>query len=878
MVKQSPKIDPRTDADIEQQVNNLLNKYVPDWKEPQPDRVTGKTTGISVALIKIFARYCEIIIERLNKVPEKNFLAFLDLLGASQLPPQSAQVPLTFSLATGTTVDAVVPKGTQVAAQLTTGEKQPVIFETENNLIVTAAKLQSIFVLDPQQRLYDDYSTIITTIASDDLPVFRGKRPLAELFQSPELLLEKAFTNKEEIDLSTGFFPFGKEPKFGDSFYLANSKIFAQNQGKITLKIELALASDYSDEEGVTASEKLKLLWAFWNGQRWQELGVTGKTSGTTIGITNTEFGDTTAALTKSGQTGQIEFKLGEEPKPTKVNGIENYWIRVRIVSGKYETTAPPVINYIRASYELSKPVAPENDKPSLYFGFTLPPNCKDFPQKPISLFISLAEPKYNDPLRVESASFETFVGAELKQPQLTWEYSNGKDGKDWAKLTVSDTTENFTRSGVMTFLPPKDFTPREDFGLLLRYWLRVRWESGDYLVEPKLRRVLLNTVMATQTVTISNEILGSSDGSENQKFRTTRSPVLRDRHLEVRESEMPSAQDQINIKRDEGDDAITPILDANGNPTKECWVRWHEVDDFYASVSRDRHYVINHLTGEIQLGNGRNGLIPSLSKNNIRMAYYQTGGGEAGNKPAGTIVQLKTTIPYVNRVTNYEAATGGAEAETVEALIDRIPRRIRHHDRAVTLEDYEDLAREASAEVARAKCFPLRNLAEHPLDETKVPGTVSVIIVPRSTEVKPLPTLELISRVKDYLEARIDPTVNIVVVGPLYVEVKIFTKLNLTALENGGTVEQDIERKLARFLHPLTGGFDGTGWDFGRQPYQSDLYRLLGGVLGIDHVHSLTVTPDFKKLERITEDIRKIIKTNRFLVYSGKHGITFNF
>jgi hypothetical protein len=115
-------------------------------------------------------------------------------------------------------------------------------------------------------------------------------------------------------------------------------------------------------------------------------------------------------------------------------------------------------------------------------------------------------------------------------------------------------------------------------------------------------------------------------------------------------------------------------------------------------------------------------------------------------------------------------------------------------------------------------------------------------------------------------------------VVGPLYVEVKIFTKLNLTALENGSIVEQDVEKKLASFLHPLTGGFDGTGWDFGRKPYKSDLYRLLEGVYGVDHVHYLTVTPDFTKLDPITEDIRNIIKTNRFLVYSGKHDISLTF
>ena len=868
MVKQSPKIDPRTSADIEQQVKNLLNKYVPDPKD-QPDWVTGKTTGISVALIKIFARYCEIIIERLNKVPEKNFLAFLDLLGASQLSPQSARVPLTFSLSDKSTVDAVVPKGTQVAAQLSSGEKQPVIFATENDLVVTAAKLESIFVRDLLQNRYGDYRAILNTAASNNepinVPAFRGNRDLKDIFQFSDLVIEKAFTNKLTIDLSNSFFPFGEQPKFGDTLYLSHLNVFSHKNVEITLKFQLIDPANYSNETEIKVSDNFQLQWEFWNGKQWQRIDINE---------------DTTNNFRSFATETHVKFQLNEEPEKTKINNIENFWIRIRIIAGKYEASAPPIISSMKVSYKLTTQEeqirATEGDKPSLYFGFTLPPNCKDFSQKPISLFVSLAEPKYgDDSVPLSPTQSREFDISNPKQPQLSWQYWNGKE---WEKLTVSDATENFTRPGVITFLPPKNFTLREDFGLLLRYWLRVRWESGDYLVEPKLRRVLLNTVMATQAVTIRNEILGSSDSSENQKIRTTRMPVLQGQHLEVRESEMPSAQDQKNIKRDEGDEAIAPILDANERPTKECWVRWHEVPDFYGSEPRDRHYVINHLSGEIQFGNGRNGLIPSLSKNNIRMAYYQTGGGDAGNKPAGTIVQLKTTIPYVNQVTNYEAATGGAEAETVEALIDRIPRRIRHNDRAVTLEDYEDLAREASAEVTQAKCFPLRNLAENPLDETKVTGTVSIIIVPQSTDGKPQPTLELIGRVQDYLEARIDPTVNIVVVGPLYVEVQITTKLILNSLETASIVEQDVEKKLASFLHPLTGGFDGTGWAFGRQPYQSDFYRLLEGVQGVDHVHDLTVTPDFTKTDTIPEDIRKIIETNRFLVYSGKHEISLTF
>ncbi|NEO62109.1 MAG: putative baseplate assembly protein, partial [Moorea sp. SIO4G2] len=453
---------------------------------------------------------------------------------------------------------------------------------------------------------------------------------------------------------------------------------------------------------------------------------------------------------------------------------------------------------------------------------------------------------------------------------QLLWEYW---DGQAWQQLTIRDETENFTRSGLIEFLPPGDFSPREDFNLPPRYWLRVKWFKGDYDVEPRLKQVLLNTTMAAQTATIQKEIVGSSDGTENQTFQTTSQPILAGQELEVREPEIPSALEKDKIILEEGEKAITVTTNDTGRP-QEIWVRWHQVPDFYQSEPRDRHYVFDNLTGKITFGDGRNGLIPPPGQGNIRMSRYQTGGGTAGNKPAGAIVQLKTTVPYVDKVINHQAAAGGAQAESLDSLIERAPKEIRHRQRAVTREDYEDLAKLASPEVSRAKCVPLANLKTNPLAglETKPDssGTVSVIIVPRSTEAKPLPSLELIKRVQNYLQAYTEPTVAISVVGALYVRVNITTEIAVTSLEGSREVAQTVEQTLASFLHPLTGGFDGMGWNFGRQPYKSDLYRLLERVPGVDHVSSLEVN-DIEELEGASQ-------TNRFLVYSGNHTITLTF
>ncbi|MFB2875387.1 putative baseplate assembly protein [Floridanema aerugineum] len=1072
MTNKPPPIDSRTAADIVKQVQELLLKsatdatslpnwqgYAPDWQEF--DAATGKPKGISAALIGVFARYAEIIIQRLNQVPNKNFLAFLNLLGASQLPPQPARVPLLFSLAVGSEVDATVPAGTQVAAPSAEGDEEPVIFETERDLVVTAATLEAVFVRDSEQDKYADYSEIAkipttdTTTSILEAPIFRGKQPVEHILkighrkilgfpktqnstlsvnltltislskslgdnaqvqwqmwdgekwqdreptearlgaknlglqgdnqltfaamtsvfatsetaseigwlrcvlksaiapvpnsQAPplsgkvrstelpkinaiefalsitrsSLVVEEAFINQLPIDLSKQFFPFGEQPKFSDTFYLANQEAFSKSGATVTLEIDLIdpllfLGLERETINKFKENQNPQLKWEVWDGQtqKWRAIG-TSRRDGSNPDELATAFQDSTNAFTNVGENLQITFTLQPSfiPQLTTVNGIENFWIRVRIIAGDYGKGAryqevpgryelipasfvPPAIEYLRVGYTLNTPefalekiityndfneqeikladngtFAPfepfgaiADDKPTLYLGFSLPID-RHFANSPLSLFFRVADTKY-------TPNFEAVAKQDLgtnKRLHLSWQYWNGKE---WINLTVRDDSENFTRSGLVDVLPPSNIAPREDFGLPERYWLSVRWESGNYDIEPRLRRILLNTTIASQTVTISNEILGSSNGAENLVFCTTRSPVLDGEYLEVREPEIPSALEQDRIKNVHGEDAISVIPDINEQP-QAIWVRWQQVTDFYASNPRDRHYVLDRITGEIRFGDGLNGLIPPIGIGNLRLRKYQTGGGTIGNQPANTIVQLKTTVPYIDSVTNPEAATGGADAETIESLTERSPRTVRHSNRAVTFEDYEDLAMLATPEVARAKCVPLLNLHANPLDVNKsdqppkAPGEVSVIIVPRSLDKKPLPTLNLLARVQDYLETHAIATTKIWVVGPLYVEVSVIADIALTSPDGASTVKQAVNKTLTDFLHPLTGGLDGNGWTFGRRPHRSDFYALLEAVPGVDHIRSL-------KIEKIGEqnNVEKIQDTGRFLVYSGIHTI----
>jgi hypothetical protein len=170
---------------------------------------------------------------------------------------------------------------------------------------------------------------------------------------------------------------------------------------------------------------------------------------------------------------------------------------------------------------------------------------------------------------------------------------------------------------------------------------------------------------------------------------------------------------------------------------------------------------------------------------------------------------------------------------------------------------------------VARAGCVPLLNLAPGPLNATRTPGVVSVIIVPHSATAQPRPSNELRRRVHDFLQERSLPGINVAVVGPQYLAVKVDVELVPTSRDVSHAVAQAVDDTLRRFLHPLTGGSDGQGWAFGRLPERSQLMAQIGAVPGVDHIRSLTIAAEAD--EGQTEAIRQ---TGRFLIYAGSLNI----
>jgi hypothetical protein len=134
-----PPIDPRTMASLIEQMKEMAPHYTPEW------RFTPEDPDPGTALFLLFARMLDENIKRLNRVPHKNFIAFLNLLDISLQAPKPAGAYLTFHLSEGADRHVLVPDGTRVAGLPTDGGAEPIIFETQGPMVVTPAKLTQMF-------------------------------------------------------------------------------------------------------------------------------------------------------------------------------------------------------------------------------------------------------------------------------------------------------------------------------------------------------------------------------------------------------------------------------------------------------------------------------------------------------------------------------------------------------------------------------------------------------------------------------------------------------------------------------------------------------------------------------------------------------------
>ncbi|MFJ3977810.1 putative baseplate assembly protein [Streptomyces sp. NPDC090021] len=281
MALPAPNLDDRRFQDLVDDAKRMVMRRCPEWTDHN-------VSDPGVTLIETFAFMTDQLLFRLNKVPDRLYVKFLDLLGTRLLPPTPARLPVTFWLSAPAATTLHVPAGTS-AATLRTETEMSVVFATLTDLQLPPACLQHLMTKD---------ATGNTLLARD-----------------------------EQHRLGVGFPAFGDgAPLPGDCLFVGLTE--AAPRAMVSLDFVCGIRGVGVDPE------RPPLIWEAWDGDDWRPCAV---------------HADTTGGLNRSGA---VVMAVPPGHRTSVLDGRRAGWLRGRVVDpeeGAAAYSSSPVIDALAA-------------------------------------------------------------------------------------------------------------------------------------------------------------------------------------------------------------------------------------------------------------------------------------------------------------------------------------------------------------------------------------------------------------------------------------------------------------------------------------------------------------------------------------------------
>jgi predicted phage baseplate assembly protein len=316
----APNLDDRSFEEIKEMVRARIPRYTQEWTD-------FNESDPGITLIELFSWLTEMMLFRMNQVPDRNYIKFLKLLNLELDPPTPALADLTFNPRQGAK-PVPVPRRTRVAAQSQeTGEL--INFETEAGLDLIPYLLSDIQVYD------------------------------GAAFQS---------RTEENTTTQSSYYPFGTKPKEGSALYLGfmppdplpppGTRYFPQQMSfRVFFPAETTAGTpqvcDLSGA-GLPPAPPVELVWEYRHPEppyRWLPL---------------TLFKDETAAFTREGYieiSGPDKLAKTNEGRLIDPSEEQRFWLRCRVARGIYPLGKEPEIEFIRANTVAARSVTTVRDE-----------------------------------------------------------------------------------------------------------------------------------------------------------------------------------------------------------------------------------------------------------------------------------------------------------------------------------------------------------------------------------------------------------------------------------------------------------------------------------------------------------------------------------
>ncbi len=136
MVLPAPNLDDRDFQSLVDDAKRLVQQRCPEWTDHN-------VSDPGVTLIEAFAQMVDQLIYRLNRVPDRHYVKFLELIGLSLFPPTAARGTATFWLSAAQPETVMVRAETEVATPRTDTD-EPVVFSTTADLPIVPCEFARI--------------------------------------------------------------------------------------------------------------------------------------------------------------------------------------------------------------------------------------------------------------------------------------------------------------------------------------------------------------------------------------------------------------------------------------------------------------------------------------------------------------------------------------------------------------------------------------------------------------------------------------------------------------------------------------------------------------------------------------------------------------
>src|SRR5262245_35122548 len=124
----APNLDDRRFQDLVDDAKRLVQRRCPEWTDHN-------VSDPGVTLIETFAYVVDQVLYRLNRVPERSYVTFLELMGVELFAPSAARVDVTLWLTAEPEEDRVIETGTEVATRRRR-TSEAIVFTTIDDLHV----------------------------------------------------------------------------------------------------------------------------------------------------------------------------------------------------------------------------------------------------------------------------------------------------------------------------------------------------------------------------------------------------------------------------------------------------------------------------------------------------------------------------------------------------------------------------------------------------------------------------------------------------------------------------------------------------------------------------------------------------------------------